>query len=105
MTGNIPKGKLIKTRYHCKPIDLSPPPNNQRSYPTQVTATSTPHPYEPYQNSYPTLRKVKHYDNLSNNEKHWRGYTLGPSTLRCIVKPRDVNAEDILAFPNLKAAK
>ncbi len=105
MMGNTPKGKLIKARYHCKPIDLSPPPNNQQSYLTQVTVTPAPHSHESYQNSYPTLRKVKDYDNLSNNEKRWWGYTLGPGTPRCVVKPRDINAEDVLAFPTLKAAK
>src|SRR5258706_10408454 len=105
MTGNTPKGKLIKVRYYCKPTDLTPPPNNQQSYPTQVTATPTPHPHEPHQNSYPTLQKVKDYDNLSNNEKCWWSYTLGPGTPRCIVKPRDVNAEDVLAFSKSKATK
>ena len=106
MPNNAPKGKLIKTRHHCSPIDLTPPPSNpnQQSNTKLVTTTLDIQPNQRNQNSGPTPRKVEGYDNLSNNEKRWWSYTLGPGILKCIIKPRDVNAEDVLVYKSTRAS-
>ena len=54
-------------------------------------------PNQRTQSSGPTPRKVEGYDNLSYNKKYWWGYILGPGTLKCIIKLRDINVEDVLA--------
>ena len=99
MPNNAPIGKLIKSHCYCSPIDLTPPLSNpnRQSNTKPITTILNIQPNQCIQNSDPTLLKVDGYNNLSNNKKCWWYHTLGPGTPKCIIRPRDVNAEDVLA--------
>ena len=111
MPREAPKGKSIKTRYHCTPLNLNLPAHSIAEIYEQAQQQASTKTYnypaqeqriakaQQYQKLNPTLRKAADFENLTNKERCWWGHTISTgNTPKCIIKPCNINAEDIKAI-------
>ena len=95
-------GKLVKAKLRYKPLDLTTPlPLNSSAEkrPHTNTYLSSVKSYQPHCNN-PAVREWEDYEKLTNKERRWWGYnnTAFHNTPKCVLPPRNIDQEDILAL-------